>query len=203
MLIDAAHTAVLALHFERDIIEPSGALGGASAPMIERDQVLENTARVLTAARERGIPVIYGRVAFDPGHPGLEPDTPLHELVLSSGALVKGTPGTAIVDAVAPAPGEVVVDHVGTSAFVGGELTRVLADRGITTVVVTGVSTDVIVEGTARDAGNAGLRTYVLRDCTAAPDDTSHEAALATLAFVIAGVGTSADFLASLQAEVA
>jgi nicotinamidase-related amidase len=201
--LEPSRTAVLALHLERDIIEPSGAFGVVHAPMIERNGMLEHSARLLAAAREHGVAVVYARVAFDPGHPGLEPTSVLHRAVLESGALVRETPGTEIVEALAPAPGDAVIDHVGTSAFVGGELARLLADRGIDTVLLLGVTTNVIVEGTARDAGNAGLRTYVLEDCTAAADEALHSASLQTLAFIIDGVVGSDEVVAALDTEAA
>jgi nicotinamidase-related amidase len=191
-------TAVLALHFERDVIEPDRPFGAVFNEMVVRNRVLENTSKVLAAAREQGIPVIYARVVFDEGHPGLEPKTPLYGMVLEANALVKGTAGTDIVPELAPASDDIVLDHEGMSAFVGGQLGRLLSDRGVDTVVLTGVATNVVVEGTARDAVNNGYDAYVLSDCVSAGDDAGHEASLATMGLLTNGVVTSDEFLAAL-----
>ncbi len=203
MKLDPACTAVLALHFERDIIEPDGPFGAVFNEMIVRHGVLENTARVLDAARDRGLPVVYARVAFPPGHPGLEAHTPLNRAVLESDSLIKGTRGTEIVEAVAPHPTDIVFDHEGTSAFIGGRLEEILSEHDIDTVILTGAATNVIVEGTARDAGNLGYHVFVLSDCVAAGDDPAHKASLATLGLIIDGVISSSDILEALTGQVA
>jgi nicotinamidase-related amidase len=198
--IDPSSTAVLALHFERDVIEQDAPFGAVFNEMVVRKGVLENTAKVLDSARDAGIPVVYARVSFPAGHPGLDASTPLYAMVLQANALVQGTPGVEIVDELAPAANDIILDHEGMSAFVGGELASILDKRGIDTVVLTGVATNVIVEGTARDAVNRGLTAYVLSDCVSAGDEASDEASLGTLGLLIHGVAPSADFHAALGA---
>jgi nicotinamidase-related amidase len=197
--VDPGSTAVLALHFERDVIEPDRPFGAVFNEMCVRTGVLENTAKVIAAAREQNVPVIYARIVFPEGHPGLEPRTPLYGMVLQANALVDGTPGTEIVDELAPAGDDLVLEHDGMSAFVGSELGQVLSGRGIDTVVLTGVATNVIVEGTARDAVNLNYNTYVLSDCVSAGDDAAHEASLGTMGLITNGVVTSDEFLAALR----
>lgn len=199
MKVDPASTAVLALHFERDVIEPDRPFGAVFNEMVVRNGVLENTAKVLTAAREQGMPVIHARVLFPEGHPGLEAKTPLYAMVLEANALVKDTAGTELVDEIGATPGDVILDHEGMSAFVGGQLGQILAENGCDTVVITGVATNVIVEGTARDAVNHGYNAYVLSDCVSAGDDASHEASLATMGMLTNGVVPSEEFLTALR----
>jgi nicotinamidase-related amidase len=198
--IDPTSTAVLALHFQREVVAPDGAFGPFFAEQAKSRNVLANTAKVLEGARGAGIPIVYARVTFPPGHPGLTASSPLYGIVLEHNALVQGTPAVEIVDEVAPGRDDVVLDHEGMSAFVGGELDRLFADRGIDTVVVTGVATNVIVEGTARDAANRGLATYVLADCCSAGDDAAHDASVATMGLITNGIATSDEFLAGLGA---
>jgi nicotinamidase-related amidase len=199
MNIDPSKTIVLALHFERDVVAPEGPFGAIFNPMAVKHQVVEHTASVLEAARAGGATVAYARVVFGPGHPGLEPTTPLYAMVLEHNALVDGSPGAEIVDELAPQEGDTVIDHVGMSAFVGGELDRLIAERGIDTVVVSGVATNVIVEGTARDAANRGLSTYVLGDCCSAADDAAHDASIATLGLITNGITTSDELVQAIQ----
>jgi biuret amidohydrolase len=201
--IDPTRAAVLALHFERDIVEPGGTFGGLLADGVARRGVLARTAGVLEAARVAGLLVVHGRVSYPAGHPGLDTGIPLFGMIVEHDALVEGTAAVEIVDEVAPHPGDVIVDHTGTSAFGGGELERLLRTRGVDTVVIAGVATNVIVDGTARDASNRGLKAFVLADCCSAGDDSTHAAALATLEMLTHGVVTSDEFVGSLRAVTA
>lgn len=201
MELDPGKTAVLALHFMRDTIEPDRAFGAAFNPMVVANGVLEHTATVLDAAREAGATVVYARVVFPREYAGMEPSTPLYAAVMQSGGFQEGSEGIDIVEQVAPHSSDIVLDHLGTSAFIGGELDEIFAQRGIDTVVATGVTTNVIVEGTARDAGNRNLKTFVLSDCCSAGDQATHDASLANLGLIIDGVATSDDFLSAIAKD--
>jgi nicotinamidase-related amidase len=199
MNLDPSSTAVLALHFQRDVVAPEGALSAELAPQVGARGVIPRTAELLAAARKAGVRVVYVRVAFAPGHEGLDTSVPLFAACAELDALVAGTPGAEIVAPLAPAEGEAVVEHGwGSSGFVGGELERLVAAAGIETVLLAGVSTDVIVDGTARDASHRGLRTFVVEDCCAAADPAVHETFVATLGLITHGVVQSADVVAEL-----
>lgn len=203
MIIEPGRTAVVGLHFMRDSIEADRTFGAFFNAMVVRNRVLENTARVLAVARGAGVMVIHARIVFPKGYEGIEPSTPLYQTVIDSGALQEGSEGIEIVDALAPQPDDIVLDHLGTSAFVGGELQQLLKSREITTLVLAGVATNVIVEGTARDASNRSFRTFVLSDCCSAADTATHESSLATLGMLISGVATSEDFLSAIGTAAA
>jgi nicotinamidase-related amidase len=72
--------------------------------------------------------------------------------------------------------------------------------RGVDTAVIAGVATNIIVDGTARDASNRGLKAFVLGDCCSAGDDSTHDASLTTLGRITHGVVTSDEFIGSLTA---
>ena len=203
MDIEPSRTAVVGLHFLRDAIEPDRPFGAFFNAMVVKNRVLENTAHVMSAARAVGIPVIHARIVFPKGYVGIAPSTLLYRTAIDSGALQEGSDGVEVVDAVAPLPDDIVIDHLGTSAFVGGELQHLLDSRGIDTLVLTGVATNVIVEGTARDAGNRNLRAFVLSDCCTAADPATHESSLATLGMLTSGVTTSDDFLSAIKVAAA
>jgi nicotinamidase-related amidase len=199
--IDPTRTAVLALHFQRDIVDPDGTFGGLLADRISRRDVLPRTASVLEAARASGVLVVYGRVCFPAGHPELDTAIPLFGTIVEHNALVRNTTAVEIVDEVAPGPDDVIVDHTGTSAFGGGELERLLQTRGIDTVVIAGVATNIVVDSTARDGSNRGHVVYVLADCCSAGDDSTHDASLATLELITNGVVMSDEFVNALSAS--
>ena len=136
----------------------------------------KNIARLQAAWRKTGRPIIHVQ------HLSTEPKSPLRP----------GQPGVEIKDEVRPLPGEPVVQKSVSSAFIGTTLEADLRHRGLTTLVVVGMQTNMCVSTTARMAGNLGFETWVLADAMAtfarkAPDgelipaETMHRTALASL----------------------
>lgn len=115
-----------------------------------------NIARLQSAWRKTGRPVIHVQ------HLSKEPQSPLRP----------GQPGVEIKDEVRPLPGEPVVQKSVSSAFIGTTLEEDLRRRGLTTLIVVGMQTNMCVSTTARMAGNLGFTTYVVSDATATFDNT-------------------------------
>jgi biuret amidohydrolase len=195
--MDPQHGAVLAIHWQQDIVTREGAFGEFYGEMVERTGIVKRTARVLASARERGVPIFYTRVCFSDGHPELVANSPLFELVGQSNALVDGSPGAAIVPELSPQPGDVVVSHARVAGTQNTDLIEQLRARDIQSVAIMGVSTNISVEGTARNLADAGFDVYVVADCCTTATREAHDASIETLGLLTRKIVSADELIAA------
>ncbi|MDR7537798.1 MAG: isochorismatase family cysteine hydrolase [Armatimonadota bacterium] len=172
---DPASTALLVIDMQRDFVEPGGfgeMLGNDVTPL---RRAIAPTRRVLDAVRARGMMVIHTREGHRPDLSDL-PATKKARGRLACGigdvgpmgrVLIRGEPGHEIVQELAPRPGEPVVDKPGKGSFYATDLELILRERGIRSLIVTGVTTEVCVHTTVREANDRGFECLVLEDCVA------------------------------------
>lgn len=178
-------TAFLAIHYQRDVILPTGAIRqGFAAEAADREAFISGVAWSMAAARRQGIAVISIRIAFAPDYSDLITNCPIFADVKRRGAMREGTEGVAFVPGLGPEPGETVITHRRTSGFVGTDLEGSLISRGIRKLLVGGVATHSAVEATARHASDLGFSVTVLADLCHSADQTMHDAALRSLSLV-------------------
>ena len=207
---DPAHVALLCIDFQRDFVEPGGFGESLGNDVSLLRSTIEPTRRVLDAARRNGWMVVHTREGHRPdlsdlfpakrdrGRPTLRigDDGPMGRL------LVRGSQGHDIVPELAPAPGEVVLDKPGKGSFYATDLETILRARAITHLVVTGVTTEVCVQSTVREANDRGFECLVLADCTGSYFPQFYESALAMFKAqggIVGWVGSSADLLNALD----
>lgn len=201
--IVARRTAILAVHWQVDVVASEGVFGRTFAPTVTASGVIPRTARLLEAARAAGAMVVYVNVQYWPGYVGLVRNNALFNSVVEKKGFIRGTPGVEVISELAPKPTDVVVTHSRISSFHGSDLLNTLVGHGIETVAVTGVATNVAIDHTVRDAVQFGFRTIVIEDCCCSSDPAHHEAALMTLRVLSTGVLKSTEFEPMLRAPKA
>jgi nicotinamidase-related amidase len=171
---DVAHTALVIIDMQRDFIEPGGFGETLGNDVSLLAAIVPTVQRVLHAWRRAGGMVVHTRESHAPdlsdcpsakrlrGAPALR----IGDMGAMGRILVQGEPGNQIIDALAPVDGETVIDKPGKGAFYATPLQERLAQRGITHLIVMGVTTEVCVQTTLREANDRGYDCLLVEDGT-------------------------------------
>ncbi|MDO9132609.1 cysteine hydrolase family protein [Hydrogenophaga sp.] len=208
---DPSRTALLVIDLQRDFCSPGGYAHQAGIDIAPMQAVVANALRLLQAARTAGLLVVHTRE----GHLSDLSDCPATKLQRSVDAgapigslgplgrlLVRGEQGHDFVDAVRPMSGEEVIDKPGYGAFHRTRLAQVLAARDIEQLIVCGVTTEVCVHSTLREAVDRGFACTTVSDATAASNPALQAPALAMIGVeggIFGLVQSTDEVVASLQ----
>ncbi|HTP61709.1 MAG TPA: cysteine hydrolase [Burkholderiales bacterium] len=171
---EPSHTALVVIDMQRDFVE-AGGFGETLGNDVRRLQaIIPTTQKLLAICRGAGIAVVHTRESHRPDLSDCPPAKRLRGSpklrIGDAGAmgriLVRGEPGNDIVPALAPAPGEIVIDKPGKGAFYATDLGEILRLKNITHLLFAGVTTEVCVQTTMREANDRGYDCLLIEDAT-------------------------------------
>jgi nicotinamidase-related amidase len=174
--------AVLLIDLQNETLHPNGQLAGDFPEAAA--STLAAIERLLDWGRAQGLPVIWARLAFRPGHF----DAAWNSMSRERSTFVEGEWGSEILDRLDVRVGDILITKRRPSAFFGTDLDLVLRGLGVHTLYVGGVSTHWAVESTVRDAHSWDYRVSVVRQCVDSPMREYHEPSLRVMGSVFADV---------------
>lgn len=197
-----AATALLALHYQNEVLHPDGRIRVGLADDQTRARLIEQASVLLNQARQRDWVIVHVRIAFRPDYADMPRNMPIFLRVEALGAVKEGEWGSEFYADLVPldGPREFMLKHTSISAFRGTSLDQILRSHGIERVVAAGVATHSVVESTVRDAAELGYEVDVVADACAAAQLSTHDAALASMA-LMAQVITVQDVAQAEQRE--
>ena len=221
--IDPARSAVIVVDMENDFAAKGGMFDRAGADISGAQRAIAPTAKVLAAARQAGLKIIYLKMGYHADLSDLgAPDSVNRTRHLKFGVgqkirapdgresriLIRDTWDTDIVPELKPQPGDVVIYKTRFSGFYQTDLDAILKKLGIKYLIVTGVTTSICVESTVRDAMFRDYLCVLFRDCMSEPIGhdlvrTNHEASLLNAEVLLGWVSDSEQFIKALSVKTA
>jgi gluconolactonase len=175
--------AILVMDCQNDIVHEQGKFGGALTggampKTIKERNILGNIKKLTAAGRAAKVPIIHVRHTYRPDYADLPNNVGVFQAIKKAQALQDGTWGAEIHADLRPEPSDWVISKTRVSSFYASPLEGILQAQGITHLVLTGIATDGVVEGTARDGADRGYHIFIPDDCCAATTEEAHRVIL-------------------------
>jgi len=202
--LDSNKTALIVVHMVK------GVAGEVDTPFnrlfrhrANEKGIIKAQLQMLDGFRRAEAKVVFTAVTYQPGLPGVSPNSPLWRTLFDCVCLMEGTPAVELMDELARRPNEPLVRGQAANGFDRTILDTILRVASVDTLVIVGIATDVAVESTARAASDLGYRTIVVSDGCTADSDESHARSLGVLQKWFAETPTAEEVLSALGAPTA
>ena len=172
---------LLVMDMMNDLVHPDGVNAKTYVVQAKARNLYANTIHAIATARAAGVQVGYVRVGFSPDYRECPPASPIFSKAREFGLFKLGTWGTEVYPEFAPQPGDFDIVKHRVSPFYGTSLEPILRANGIERLILSGVSTNGVVQGAAREGHDRDYAITLLEDCCCGATEEEHSAALAGL----------------------